>query len=70
MGTVEGGAAAAEASYAGSGSTTATSAPPAWASRLKRSQAIRHGVSTAAHAVRAGDSAGGGHAVDLSEKNP
>ena len=29
---------------------------------------MSHGVSTAAHAVRAGDSRGGGHSVDLSEK--
>jgi type IV secretion system protein TrbL len=41
--------------------------PPAWAARMKRSQAVSHGTSAATHAVRAGDSAGGGASVDLSE---
>jgi type IV secretion system protein TrbL len=42
------------------------SAPPAWARRFKRSQTLNHGVSAVAHAVRSGDSHGGGHSVDLS----
>jgi type IV secretion system protein TrbL len=41
--------------------------PPAWAKRMKRSQAMTHGVQAAAHAVRAGDSHGGGSSVSLSE---
>lgn len=41
--------------------------PPAWATRLKRSQTVGHGVSAATHAVRSGDSGGGGASVDLSE---
>ena len=41
--------------------------PPAWAARLKRSQTVSHGVSTATHAVRSGDSGSGGASVDLSE---
>ena len=41
--------------------------PPAWAARLKRSQTVGHGVSAATHAVRSGDSGGGGASVDLSE---
>ena len=43
-------------------SSSAGSSPPAWAQRLKR------GASTAAHAVKSGDSRGGGHSVDLSGK--
>lgn len=39
-----------------------TSPPPAWAQRMKR------GAMTTAHAVRSGDRTGGGHSVDLSEK--
>ena len=45
-----------------------TSSPPAWAQRMKRNQAMSHGASAAAHAVRSGDSHGGGHSVDLSDK--
>lgn len=47
--------------------TSAPSNPPDWASRMKRDQALRHGVSAAAHAVRSGDSHGGGSSVNLSE---
>ncbi len=45
----------------------ASASPPDWARKLKRGQSLRHGASTAIHAVRAGDSAGGGHSVDLSQ---
>ena len=41
--------------------------PPAWAARIKRSQTLGHGVSAATHAVRSGDSGGGGASVNLSE---
>lgn len=41
--------------------------PPAWARRMKRAQAVSHGVSAASHAVRSGDQGGGGSAVDLSD---
>ncbi|MGR7995768.1 P-type conjugative transfer protein TrbL [Xanthobacter sp. ZOL 2024] len=41
--------------------------PPGWAKRMKRAQQMSHGVQTAAHAVRSGDSHGGGHSVNLSE---
>ncbi|SHN84414.1 P-type conjugative transfer protein TrbL [Bradyrhizobium erythrophlei] len=50
----------------GGGSST-TDAPPAWARRMKRAQTVNQGVSAATHAVRSGDSAGGGSSVDLSE---
>ena len=41
--------------------------PPPWARRMKRAQTVNQGVSAATHAVRSGDSAGGGASVDLSE---
>jgi type IV secretion system protein TrbL len=49
------------------GGSPATDAPPAWARRMKRAQTVNQGASAAAHAVRSGDSAGGGSSVDLSE---
>jgi len=52
---------AAGPSPAGGGVAPGASSPPAWAQRVKR------GASTAADAVKAGDSRGGGHSVDLSE---
>ena len=47
--------------------TSATDGPPAWARRMKRSQALSHGVTAAAHAVRSGDSHGGGSSINLSQ---
>ena len=44
-------------------------APPAWARRMRRSQAASHGASAATHAVRSGDHGGGGASIDLSEGN-
>src|ERR1700761_9184783 len=44
-----------------------TGAAPAWARRMKRAQTVNQGVSAATHAIRSGDSAGGGGAIDLSE---
>ena len=43
--------------------------PPDWARRMKRSQTMSHGVSAAAHAVRAGDSHGSGSSINLSESD-
>ncbi|WP_234051893.1 MULTISPECIES: P-type conjugative transfer protein TrbL [unclassified Xanthobacter] len=60
--------AAAEAASPGAASSTGDG-PPAWAKRMKRSQQMSHGVSAAAHAVRSGDSHGGGSSVNLSESN-
>lgn len=45
--------------------SSASGAPPAWAQRMKRSQTLHHGITTAAHAVRSGDSHGGGSSVNL-----
>ena len=46
-----------------------TQAPPAWARRIKRSQQLNHGVMATAHAIRAGDSHGGGSSVNLSQRD-
>ena len=55
---------------AGDGAAAPTaSAPPAWARAMKRSQTINHGAAAAAHAVRSGDSHGGGASVNLSESD-
>ncbi|HZX83409.1 MAG TPA: P-type conjugative transfer protein TrbL, partial [Reyranella sp.] len=43
--------------------------PPAWARRMRRSQAASHGASAAIHAVRSSDHGGGGSSIDLSEGN-
>jgi type IV secretion system protein TrbL len=52
-------------SAAAASSTAAPGGPPAWARSLRRQQAISHGVSAAAHAVRSGDHGGGSTGVDL-----
>lgn len=54
---------------------TSTSAPassgdvPDWAQRMRRSQQVAHGIQTATHAVRSGDSHGGGSSISLSESD-
>jgi type IV secretion system protein TrbL len=63
MGTLGGGASQ------GSASTPSSDGPPAWAQRMRRSQAMSHGVTGAAHAVRSGDSLGGGSSISLSESD-
>ena len=64
------GASGATASEAAAGAASpaspATDGPPAWAKRMKRSQQLTHGVQAAAHAVRSGDSHGGGSSVNPS----
>ena len=57
----------APASAGGTGSSTASDGPPAWAQRMKRGQTINRGVTAADHAIRSGDRPSGGHQVDLSE---
>ncbi len=60
----------AAAGDAEAGATTASpDAPPAWARRMRRSQAASHGASAATHAIRSGDHGGGGSSIDLSEGN-
>ena len=64
MGTV-GGASADPAAAA----SAPAGGPPAWAQRMRRSQTVNHGTTMAAHAVRSGDSHGGGSSVNLSESD-
>ncbi|MCX8999919.1 P-type conjugative transfer protein TrbL [Rhizobiaceae bacterium BDR2-2] len=64
-GTV-GGSSAAPAAAAPS---SPTAGPPTWAQRMQRSQAVNHGATMAAHAVRSGDGHGGGSSVNLSESD-
>ncbi|MBZ9683920.1 P-type conjugative transfer protein TrbL [Mesorhizobium sp. CO1-1-2] len=63
------GEAANDSSFASpsSAATPSSSAgtPPAWATRIKRGQAMSHGASTAAHSVRSGDHGGGSMNVSL-----
>ncbi|MGE0294247.1 MAG: P-type conjugative transfer protein TrbL [Hyphomonadaceae bacterium] len=68
---LNGGAAGTDAAAAADApaSTAAAEGPPAWAKRMKRSQQMTHGVQAAAHAVRSGDSHGGGSSIDLSESD-
>ena len=63
MGTV-GGVSAAPAS-----SSASAGPPPGWAQQMRRSQAMNHGTTMAAHAVRSGDSHGSGSSVNLSESD-
>jgi type IV secretion system protein TrbL len=46
-----------------------TQEPPAWARRMNRSQQLHHGVMAAAHAIRSGDSHGGGASISLSQRD-
>lgn len=48
---------------------SADAGQPAWAKAMKDRQAITHGATVAAHALRAGDSHGGGASIDTSEKD-
>jgi len=51
----------------GAGSSATPSSQPEWAARMRRSQAMSHGVTTAAHVVRSGDQGGGGSSVSLQQ---
>jgi type IV secretion system protein TrbL len=54
----------------GGGPSSATpggGAPPAWAERMRRNQAIVHGASAASNALRSGDQPSTSQGVDLSE---
>ncbi|RWR05007.1 P-type conjugative transfer protein TrbL [Paenirhodobacter populi] len=59
----------ASASPAAAAASSPAGSPPAWAQRMQRSQAVNHGTTMAAHAVRSGDSHGGGSSVNLSESD-
>lgn len=64
MGTVGGASVASAAAPPGPAGS-----PPAWAQQMRRSQAMNHGTTMAAHAVRSGDSHGSGSSVNLSESD-
>ncbi|MCJ2876654.1 P-type conjugative transfer protein TrbL [Rhizobium pusense] len=59
----------ASAAPAAAAASSPAGSPPAWAQRMQRSQAVNHGATMAAHAVRSGDSHGGGSSVNLSESD-
>ncbi|EPZ5609593.1 P-type conjugative transfer protein TrbL [Pseudomonas aeruginosa] len=65
MGTVSG----ATADTAAAAPSGASGSPPAWAQRMRRSQAMNHGATMTAHAVRSGDSHGSGSSINLSESD-
>ncbi|WP_118137601.1 P-type conjugative transfer protein TrbL [Oceanicella sp. SM1341] len=66
---VSGEAAADERASAAAAASSAPDSPPAWAKRMKRSQAMSHGMQVAAHSVRSGDSHGSGSSVNTSESD-
>jgi type IV secretion system protein TrbL len=68
-GSIGGEAAGADAAASPASSSSAANGPPAWAKRMKRNQQMTHGVQAAAHAVKSGDSHGGGSSVNLSESD-
>ncbi len=47
---------------------SAAAGPPDWARRMKRGQALSHGATTVAQAVRSGDSHGSGASISVSGK--
>lgn len=68
MSSTHSGAAGPASSVGGAASAsanTAASSPPAWAQRMKRGQTMSHGVSATTHAVKSGDSHGGGASISL-----
>ncbi|BCG75372.1 conjugal transfer protein TrbL [Mesorhizobium sp. 113-1-2] len=66
-GSIGGAAVSTAAPPSGAGNPSGTQGQPEWARRLQRSQRLAHGAQTAAHAVRAGDSHGGGASISFSE---
>jgi type IV secretion system protein TrbL len=62
-----GGSAGGSAAAVNAPSSTAAGGAPEWAQRMRRHQAMSHGISAAAHAVRSGDHGGSSTSVSLSE---
>ena len=56
-------------SPAATADAAASGSEPAWAQRMKRHQRLSHGTTIAAHSIRSGDAHGGGHSVNLSERD-
>jgi len=65
-GTVGG---ASEAASAALSPAAQAGGSPAWAKQMQRKQTLGQGTSMAAHAVRSGDSHGGGSSINLSESD-
>jgi type IV secretion system protein TrbL len=63
VGGNQGGAAAGAAGTA----TASDDAPPAWASKLKRSQNVKHGVGAVTHSLRSGDRGSGSSGPSLKD---
>ena len=55
------------AGHSAQSAPTATNTPPAWAARMRRTQAMQHASGTATHAIRAGDGPGAGTSVTVRE---
>jgi type IV secretion system protein TrbL len=49
------------------GADASSASAPAWVRRMKRGQAVSHGVSATTQALRSGDHGGGGASVDLKD---
>ncbi|MCH7863044.1 MAG: conjugal transfer protein TrbL [Proteobacteria bacterium] len=47
----------------------AADGPPAWATAMKRRQAMTQGANMASHTLKGGDSHGGGSGPDISDKS-
>ncbi|ABS69217.1 MULTISPECIES: P-type conjugative transfer protein TrbL [Xanthobacteraceae] len=62
-------AAASSSGPAPSSNPASSGDAPDWARRMRRSQQVAHGIQTATHAVRSGDSHGGGSSISLSESD-
>lgn len=63
---------ASSAGTIGGGAPTPSFTPsgsPDWAKRMKQSQRVSHGASAASHAIRAGDSHGGGSSVSVKSED-
>lgn len=65
-GTVGG---ASEAASAAPSPAAQAGGSPAWAKQMQRKQTLSHGTTMVAHAVRSGDSHGGGSSVNISESD-
>jgi type IV secretion system protein TrbL len=50
------------------GADASSGSAPAWVRRMKRGQAVSHGVSATTQALRSGDHGGGGASVDLRDR--
>ncbi|MFG1421259.1 P-type conjugative transfer protein TrbL [Roseixanthobacter liquoris] len=69
MAASETGSATASPSSAASSAPASPGDMPDWARRMRRSQQVVHGIQTTTHAVRSGDSHGGGSSISLSESD-